>query len=415
MTFYSNANCFCTVSELSRLSASQPRNAPLKILVVINGLRQGGAEVQLVELSKVAAQAGIELMVCALRDPGEIPSGGNSVFLELKAMGVPVFTTHFDGHISPKALVDLYRLASGLNPSLIHTHLADADLLGGLTATLLRVPWVSTIHEVYWPLEQRRAQLQRSLLSGIRQLLAKRVIVVSEGARIEYNKQWSVSSKRVVTIRGGMTGEAQPGAGVEVRQQLGIGPDEIVLAMLSTVRPEKRHDIALATFGLLRERFPKLRFVIVGGPAGYIPSAYKTVVKAVEEFGEGVVMTGPRSDVMTVLDAVDLMLQPSDSEGYPTSLLEAAAAGVPVVASRVGGIPEIVDDNKTGFLVDKPLRPALFAEVAGRLIEDPNLRAEFGKAARKRFEVEFRAQGWAERLRAVYDDVIAQTHSPGTV
>jgi glycosyltransferase involved in cell wall biosynthesis len=93
-------------------------------------------------------------------------------------------------------------------------------------------------------------------------------------------------------------------------------------------------------------------------------------------------------------------------DAFPTVLLEAAAAGLPVVATRVGGVPEIVIDGATGVLVNPPPRAEAFAAALEPLVADPRRRAELGDAARRRFVEEFGADRWAQRLRDVYDDAV---------
>jgi glycosyltransferase involved in cell wall biosynthesis len=171
---------------------------------------------------------------------------------------------------------------------------------------------------------------------------------------------------------------------------------------VSTLRAEKGHEVALAALSIVRERFPAARLVVVGeGPAqdGLAP--------LVQAAGNAVVMTGYRDDVMPVLDAADVLLHPSRIDAFPTTLLEAMAASVPVVATRVGGIPEIVRDGKEGLLVDAPADAHALAAAVSRLLAEPALRRYLGAAARARFEGEFTVRRWIQRTRAVYDDVLA--------
>ena len=96
--------------------------------------------------------------------------------------------------------------------------------------------------------------------------------------------------------------------------------------------------------------------------------------------GDAVVLTGYRDDVMELLDATDVLVHPSRTEAFPTALLEAMAARVPVVATAVGGIPEIVADGRTGLLVDAPPDAGRFADAVLSLAADPDLRRRLGEA-----------------------------------
>jgi glycosyltransferase involved in cell wall biosynthesis len=104
-------------------------------------------------------------------------------------------------------------------------------------------------------------------------------------------------------------------------------------------------------------------------------------------------------------------VHPSSADAFPTALLEAMAAGVPVVATAVGGIPEIVDDGETGILLAPPPAPEAFARALETLLGDPERRARMGERGRARWEERFSAERWAQRLRAVYEEALAPGRS----
>jgi glycosyltransferase involved in cell wall biosynthesis len=108
---------------------------------------------------------------------------------------------------------------------------------------------------------------------------------------------------------------------------------------------------------------------------------------------------------MAVMDAIDVLVQPTLVDAFPTTLLEAMAASVPVVATSVGGIPEIVDDRRTGVLIEAPPRREPLVEALVPLLERPELRRELGARGRERFDSEFTVELWARRLRVIYDSV----------
>src|SRR6201991_2889396 len=125
--------------------------------------------------------------------------------------------------------------------------------------------------------------------------------------------------------------------------------------MISPRRHKKEHDIALDVVRTLRDRYPKLRLLIVGrGALG------DQIAAQAADLGDRVVMAGMRHDVMRVFDAADVSLQPSRTDAFPTTLLEAMPASVPVLATAVDGIPEIITDGETGVLVPPPPRAQPF-------------------------------------------------------
>jgi glycosyltransferase involved in cell wall biosynthesis len=126
-------------------------------------------------------------------------------------------------------------------------------------------------------------------------------------------------------------------------------------------------------------------------------------------------MTGHREDVMAILDASDVVVAPSRIDAFPTVLLEAMAAGVPTVATAVGGIPEIVVDGETGLLVSPTAAAAGLAAALREVLDNEDLRGRLGNAARDRYEDEFTAAKWARRTASLYRRVLASRDDDGRV
>jgi glycosyltransferase involved in cell wall biosynthesis len=287
-------------------------------------------------------------------------------------------------------------------PDVLHTHLANADVLGGLAGRALGVPVVSTVH-VMRAESGLRDRVRTALANRVRRRTASRVVAVSDAARAWLaDAGWS-RPERLLTVHNGVAAERRPGAGRAVRRELGLGEEDVVVTMLTVLRPGKGHDVAIAAAAELVERHPRLRLLLVGdGPA-------RAEVEALAApLGDRAVLAGHRDDVMAVLDATDVLVHPSSIDAFPTALLEAMAAAVPVVSTRVGGIPEIVDERRTGTLVDAPPEPAAVAAALEPYVDDRAARARAGAEARERFEEHFTAARWAERLRVVYSSTLAR-------
>jgi glycosyltransferase involved in cell wall biosynthesis len=233
------------------------------------------------------------------------------------------------------------------------------------------------------------------------------VITVSEAARASYLAAWPTRGDRVVTVHNGIAAEARPSAGREVRAALGIAPDAPVLSMVTVLRPGKGHDVAVEAARSLRRRFPDLRLLILGDG-----ESMEEIRKLAAPLGDAVVLTGHRNDVMKVLDATDILLHPSSVDAFPTALLEAMAAGVPIVASRVGGIPEIVEDGRQGVLVAAPPRAADVAIAIEKLLTDVGRRRALAASGRARYEERFTADAWMRRLLPVYEAAITDGPRP---
>jgi glycosyltransferase involved in cell wall biosynthesis len=366
---------------------------------VVDSLASGGAELLLAELAVVAPAAGIEMSVGYLEDRGGSPAAAR-----LREVGVQPTLIPIPPRMYTSALFRVRRHLAEVRPDVVHTHLGASDVLAGLAARSLGIPSVSTVHSLGTgadaPATARGRARNRVYALGTR-ASAARLVAVSESARQEVLRRDGYAPERVVVINNGVARRPAPGAGPYVREQLGIGPDEPVVATLSTLRPVKGHEVAIAAMAEITRRVPGARLVVVGEG-----ESRPALERAAAELGPVVKFAGFRDDVMPVLDAFDVLAHPSRQEAFPTTLLEAMAAGVPQVATAVGGIPEIVDDGRTGLLLPAPPEPAELAERVVRLLGDPELRARLAAAGRERFAERFGADAWAQRLRALYLEVL---------
>lgn len=378
-------------------SASDGARDELNVLAVIDHLAQGGAEMLLGQFASAAPKAGIRLHVSCL----EIRDG-NPAAEPLRKVGVEPVNLEVPGRPGTRHVMALRHHIAATRPDLVHTHLGTSDFVGGLAARSLGVPVVSTIHEV----RQKRAGLRRAkgtIFDLTQRVCDDRVIVVSESARRAYLRQTWGMDKRVVQIYNGIDLDPAPGSGAAVRRELGIGPDELVVGMVSALRPEKGHDIAIEAVGRLRAQFGQLRLLIAG--QGELAGELERLAAPL---GDAVVLAGRRTDVAAVFDALDVCLQPSRIDAFPTTLIEALAASVPVIASSVGGIPEIIEDGVTGVLLAPPPSAESLARELGSLLPDVPRRERLASAGHSSYHERFTAGPWLERTRALYDQILSE-------
>jgi glycosyltransferase involved in cell wall biosynthesis len=294
-------------------------------------------------------------------------------------------------------------------PDILHTHLGYADLMGGVAARSLGLPSVATIH-VMERSAGARERVKDELMALARRRCAQQVICVSEAARRWYLATGWDRAEHVVAVPNGVApSPVAPGEPERMRRAFGLAASDVVVTMLGVLRPGKGHDVAVAATAALRARFPQLRLLVAGdGPDR------AAVAGLAAALGGAVVLTGHRDDVPAVLAASDVLLHPTARDAFPTAVVEAMAAGLPTVATVVGGIPEIVVEGETGLLVAPGAGADAVAAALARLLADPTLRRRMGAAARDRFEERFTAERWAERLRAVYEAAGARSaNGPG--
>jgi glycosyltransferase involved in cell wall biosynthesis len=376
--------------------------AELDVLAVIDHLALGGAEMLLGQFAAAAPRAGIRLSVACFERIDGSPAAE-----PLRAAGIEPVNLEVEGRPGRRHLQAMRRHLRAVAPQIVHTHLGTADLIGGLAARSRGLPAVSTIHEII-PRYKGTARAKAAVSTLGRRLCDARVITVSDSARRAYLEQSWGMGERVVRIYNGVDVAALPGSGAEVRHELGIAPDELLVGMVSALRPEKAHDVAIEAIATLRERFPRLRLLIVGQGRRELRAELERLAAPL---GDRVLLAGRRTDVMRVFDALDVCLHPSRMDAFPTTLIEALAASVPVLASEVGGIPEIIDDGRTGVLVPAPPRAPVLAEALATLLEDAGRRTALASAGRASYERHFTADPWVHRTRALYDEVLAQSRA----
>ncbi len=379
-------------------------SAPLRVHTLIDSLSWGGAETLLADLAAGAPSAGIELSVGYL-----LERDGSPAAAALRERGIEPCHVPAGRLIDARALGRVRSHLRTLAPDVVHTHLQMADVQGTLAARSLGIPAVSTLHLVAGQPTGTasdagaRGRARARLAAAVRRRAGARVLAVSDAARRAYLATgWDVPA-HVVTVHNGIARSVQPAAGAAVRAELGIAPDALVVSTLTVLRPGKGHELAVGAVRELLGRFPSLRLLVCGDGA-----ARDEIHALAEPLGDAAILAGHRSDAMAVLAASDVLLHPTRMDAFPTALLEAAAARVPVVATAVGGIPEIVEDGVTGLLLDAPASAGAVAEALARLLDDADLRARIGAAAHARFEQQFTAQRWAARLRGVYDELLAE-------
>lgn len=369
--------------------------------MIIDSLMWGGAELLLAELATAAPAAGIELSVAHLSD-----QDGDIAARRLRRTGIEPERIPVRGLLNPASLRSVRAHISSRAPDVVHTHLQYADVLGIAAARSLGIPSLSTLHVMRWSGDARE-RARAELAGWVRRRCAYRVIAVSEAARRAYLARGWDSPGHVVTIPNGSAAQPRPGDGRRVRAGLGLGEDDLVVGMLTVLRPGKGHALAAQAVGRLRARHPRLRLLVAGdGPAR------ADIARELAPLAPGAVMAGHRDDPMAVLDACDVLVHPSSFDAFPTTLIEAMAAGVPVVATRVGGIPEIVVEGETGLLIDAPPAVAPLAAALEALLDDAPRRRAMGERGRERHRRKLTASGWVRSLAALYREALA-ARQPG--
>jgi glycosyltransferase involved in cell wall biosynthesis len=190
----------------------------------------------------------------------------------------------------------------------------------------------------------------------------------------------------------------------ELRQEFAIDPAEKVVGMVANVVPYKGpHDFLEAAFNILKER-DNVRFVLVGeGDDALLEELKKSVQR--EGFDKRFIFTGIRNDIPAILADIDVFCLPTHKEGLGTAILEAMAMQKPVVATRVGGIPDSVMEGDTGYLVEPGDRESLSRKIS-KLLDDSQKAQAMGRAGRLRVEEEFTLQTMSQKTEELYKQLL---------
>jgi glycosyltransferase involved in cell wall biosynthesis len=282
-------------------------------------------------------------------------------------------------------LIDLVRTFREASPDVVVVRGYNAEVLGRVAAVLAGVPrvivWVHNCGDL-----QPRGVLRRICDVALDPVTDAYFGVAH--AQVPYLvRELRYSPRKVRIIHNGVDSSLFTGAvDGDLKAQLGLPEHEPVVGILAALRPEKDHETFLRAASLVSERNPTARFMIVGdGPRR------EALEALAEELGirERVIFTGARNDVAAVLAVMDVFVLSSFTiECFPMALLEAMASSRPAVCTAVGGVPELLHDGVTGYLVP-PRDPTALAERLSSLIESGQQRRQFGAAARARVEAEF--------------------------
>jgi len=306
-----------------------------------------------------------------------------------------------------RAISRARRLIRSYRPDVVHTHLLRADLYGGLAARLEHVPVIlSTAYAIG---AYRRATLRK--MDGVLDALWKRIpthmLAVSEAVRDDLvrNLRWPASRISVVHTGVGLP-ERSPDSGVRdaLRASWGISRNAPVIMTAARLSYEKGLGTLIDAVPRMLAAVPDMQLIIAGdGPLR------EELQRRIESYNmtNTVRMLGFCDDVNRIMQAADLFVLPSRMEGMPNALLEAMAAGLPVVASRVGGIPEAVEDGVEGLLVS-PGNPAELADAVIRIMSSTIVHARMSQAARRRIDDQFRVDLVARRYEALYERLYSE-------
>jgi glycosyltransferase involved in cell wall biosynthesis len=371
----------CCAEGLERCSNAGRR--PLRIVHVVTSLRVGGLEQFVVRIAAEQQRAGHDVAIFGVE--------GGPLLEQAREMGLRAFTSdagHAVGHLA-RAGACLARL----RPEIAHAHNPGALMYALLAKLSFGAQVVMTRH----------GQRDRRIGTALHWRGTDAVVAVSEAVAAAMRAKYPAYAERVsVIINGVHSPEGLPRRD-EVRADLGLG-DAVVGIIVARLDRLKGHDALLRALGLLRNEASRVVLLVAGdGPER---ESLERLAGELKLAPEQVRFLGFRTDVSDLLSAADFFALPSHTEGLPLSVLEAMAHGLPVVATPVGGIPEIVTEGESGILVPVD-EPEALARTIARLVQDAGLRRSMGEAGARAARERFSFDGMARQYEALYDQLLS--------
>ena len=370
------------------------------MLQFITGFHVGGTERHVAHLATRLDPSRFDVHVATLQQEGALLS-------EMASGRLPLTAYPIKGFLRPDTLRQQVRFAAYLKHhaiDIVHAYgfypIVFAVPVARLVGTQVVLASIRDSGDP-WTRAQRWVQLCASRLAHC--------ILVNATAVRARLRTGGHGRRQIAVIRNGVDVDrfAPRPFDARLRSSLGLPPRAPLVVAVSRLNPMKGIDDFLEAAALLAGRFPEARFVIVGDGSSRRELEAQTRMLGLLE---RVVFTGTRLDVETILAQAAISVAPSLSEGLSNVVLESMAAGLPVVATRVGGTPEILDDGVTGLLVP-PCDALALAGAIGRLLGDEALALRLGAAARTRAVHHFSAQHMVLQTESLYRTLLRKEHS----
>jgi glycosyltransferase involved in cell wall biosynthesis len=357
------------------------------IMQVTFGMVIGGLERVVMELCRHVDPSLYRLSICCIGERGPLAD-------VMEAEGVEVIVCQNQSRAAKYMRgLELAKLFRDHRVDLIHSHHTPALIDSTIGARLTRRPLVHTDHGKLYPTSWRWRMLEQTASR-----FAARVVAVSECSRRDLVERQGIASGKVDVIYNGLDLKPPRSAPLDsLRRELGASPSDFIIGTAARLEEQKGLELLLDAARQALQVEPRLRIVIVGG--GTREAALREYAQSLG-IESRVLITGYRIDAVTLMSAFDCFVQTSHWEAMPMALLEAMALQKPVIATAVGGVPEVVKDGQTGFLL-QGREPAVLADLIVGMVRDETAARAMGEAGRQRYRDQFTS----ERMIARYEDL----------
>jgi glycosyltransferase involved in cell wall biosynthesis len=369
--------------------------ASLKVVHVVLSLDCGGLERIVLDLVREGRNFGQRVAVVCLERPGTLAP-------HVEAAGAQVFCVHKQPGIRMKVIGQLKSVLSELRPDIVHTHQIPVLFYAGRAARRVGVPVV--VHTQHGKLPSLR--LRTRLMSRLAARYCARFFCVSKEIAGQVTAAHLVSSGKLLVLPNGIEAQRfrQPGDSHLLRQALGIAGGAPVLGTVGRLTEVKHQDLLIRAFGRVREELPDAHLLLVGD--GPLMDELRALATSLG-LSKHTHFVGYQAQPERYLQLMDVFVLSSRFEGMPLAVLEAWAAGVPVVASHVGGLPELIDDGQNGLLFPPGDEGALKESIC-KILVDLNFARQLREAGSQHVTSEFSLSRMARNYHGHYLEVLHQ-------
>ena len=365
----------------------------IRLLHLITELATGGAQISLLRLLEHLDRQRYDIQVACLYN------GEREIAQKIRALGIPVTDLGMRTKWHWGAFIHLFRLVKKFKPHILHTWMFHANIPGRILGRLAGVPIIVNGErtmgmEKHW----------RMYLNHLTGALADRILCVSEHVAQFAREEIGLPAEKLVVIPNGIEMDAfsHLPSKEAAREILGLPREGLLVGSIGRSQQVKGFDILIESFQQFASQFHTVHLIFAGSGPEF--AALQSQASRWDHLGQ-IIFLGNVDDVRPVLAALDIYVQPSRYEGMPNAVLEAMASGLPVVASAVGGIPEIVQDHVTGVLVP-PQQVSILTAALKSFLMDANTRMRFGRAGREFIRQYYPLTETVAKTEAVYFELI---------
>ncbi|SRR6266496_1929650 len=364
----------------------------IRLVILIDSLKTGGAQRLISAFVSRATEYDIDPVVISLHE-----DASPAIREAIEVSGTRLITMPANSLFSIQRLKGLIDYLKKEKIDVLHTHLLYANILGSIAGSLANVPVVCTLHSTH--IEKRWLRHKRVEDFCLRHF-ATRIIAVGNVVATAHRGRYKGRAFDVIPNGIPEPETISSQALSRVRNELGVDGHPIVITVGRLERAKGYGDM-IEAFKLLQQKQSNSVLLMVG--SGSLRDSIRSQIESLD-LKQSVILAGERQDISQLLASSDVFASSSHREGLPLSVLEAMMAGLPIVATSVGDIPNVVT-KETGVVVP-PHQPEMLAEALNDLLKNPGKRRAMGKAAKDRAMQEYSLDVWMKRQVKLYEDVI---------